>query len=75
MKYLALLLATLLLLAACTLPIQDTPQLRDAIETRYALTVLPPPQLPRTIRFTLHITPTPLPDWTYTVTPTPEPNQ
>lgn len=69
---LAILLAALITVAACALPpIKDTPELRATVEAKVTPTVLgKPPMLGESIRFTVHITPTPLPDWEYTTTPT-----
>jgi hypothetical protein len=71
MKYIAL--AVLLLTAACSLTITDTRDHATAAATRTARAVLPLPPVPGgSIRFTARITPTVLPDWSYSVTPTPE---
>lgn len=67
MRYLSVF--ALLILAACTLQVNDA---RTDIERSATQTARPVPPLPGgVIRFRLHITPTPLPDWEYTVTPTP----
>lgn len=71
MKYIYVL--ALLLTAACSLVVNDTPALRSAIETKYAATVAPDSVLPGVLRITL-LTPPPVtiePSLVPTTTPTP----
>lgn len=71
-----LLLLVLLLLAACSLTVNDTPELRSAIEAKYGATVAAPGELPGVLKITL-LTPPPLPTIEPVVLPTvtPEPTQ
>lgn len=70
MKYIIVL--ALLLTAACSFAVVDSPELRSAIETKMALTVLPVPPLPEgRIRISLFPTDTPEPSLMPTVTETP----